>query len=151
MEDSRCRTLALQFKPSLDAVFRLKGAYRAVAKEELFDSLEKILSNMENMCERRLEDIEGRLDKVRDNFLDCNEREVGFRTQNGELKAEIEDLQRQLQDNQRQLQWKDDELFRIIEENSEFKQLVSAVEDLKVTETEYVNNEPDDKPKHGQH
>ena len=139
MEDSRCRKLALGFGPQLTKIMKQRGVDRVKRKEELFDALENVLQNMVDECQYRMDDYEERHDKVQNNLLNSSGRVVELRIQNEVLRAEKEDLQGQVQ-------WKDDELFRIIEENSEFKQLVSAVEDLKVIETEYDNNEQNNGP-----
>ena len=141
MEDSRVKRIAAGFMPLLEKILKQRGVDRSKRKEELVETLTNILQHMKDECDYRLEDFEVRHDRVQNNFLDCNEREVGLRTQNEEMRADNEDLLRQIQDLERQVQWKNDELFRLIEQNSELKQLNDS---LKITEELYDNL--DDKP-----
>ena len=147
MEKSRAERLALGFQKHLENVFKARGAERTRWKEDLTDRLENILQFMIDGCDRSIKqqgaEAEKNLDKVQENLLKAHGKIVDLQQ---ELKV-IPEMQSELEGLKREIQWKDDELFRVIEKNSELKQLVEEIEqDLKIPE-EYENNEPDDKPR----
>ena len=143
MEKSRAERLALGFQKHLENVFKMKGPERIKWKDDLTNKLENILYNLRYDCDRRIEQQEQNLDKVQENLLKAHGKIVDLQH---ELKV-IPEMQSELEGLKREIQWKDDELFRVIEKNSELKQLVEEIEqDLKIPE-EYENNEPDDKPR----
>lgn len=143
MDDSQPRRLALGFQLELERVFKTKGQDRIKLKGDLTNKLENILHNLRYDCDRRIEQQEKNLDKVQENLLKAHGKIVDLQH---ELKV-IPEMQSELEGLKREIQWKEDELFRVIEKNSELKQLVEEIEqDLKIPE-EYDNNEPDDKPR----
>ena len=143
MDDSQPRRLALGFQFDLERVFKMKGPERIKWKDDLTNKLENILYNFRYDCDRRIEQQEQNLDKVQENLLKAHGKIVDLQH---ELKV-IPEMQSELEGLKREIQWKDDELFRVIEKNSELTQLVEEIEqDLKIPE-EYENNEPDDKPR----
>ena len=143
MEDSQSRRLALGFQNGLENVFKARGAERIKWKDDLINNLENILYNVQFQADLRLERADQNLEKVQENLLRAHGKIADLQQ---ELKV-IPELQSELEGLKREIQWKDNELFRVIEKNSELKQLVEEIEqDLKIPE-EYENNEPDDKPR----